>query len=87
MSVDRLDSVEAVVSAKRALKSGHRQHVFCRHCPEDEKRIGDFIVAGHGLLIRQGKSRSLLELTEGVAKMLDTAQANGITPTTPATSA
>ena len=47
------------------------------HCPDEATRIGDFIVAGHRMLREKGNRTSLLELTEAVATMLDTAETSG----------
>jgi hypothetical protein len=47
------------------------------HCPEGDDRIGDFMVAGHRQLTVKGNSTSLLELTEAVVTMLDTAEQSG----------
>lgn len=50
------------------------------HCPDPSDRIGDFIVAGHRELNDRGKRTSLLELTEAVVTMLDTAENSGGVP-------
>ncbi len=50
------------------------------HCPDTPDRIGDFIVAGQRQLTERGKRTSLLELTEAVATMLDTAAQSGGIP-------
>jgi hypothetical protein len=47
------------------------------HCPDTPDRIGDFIVAGERQLSNRGKQTSLLELTEAVVTMLDTAESSG----------
>lgn len=47
------------------------------HCPDPSARVGDFIVAGQRQLAQRGKRTSLLELTEAVATMLDTAAVRG----------
>lgn len=52
-----------------------------RHCPDTLDRIGDFIVAGQRQLSEGGKPTTLLQLTEAVATMLDTAKAGGGIPT------
>jgi len=54
---------------------------FKKHCSDTDERLGDFLVAGHKQLVDRGKrNTSLLDLTEAVAKMLDTAKANGGVP-------
>src|SRR5262245_59995459 len=50
------------------------------HCPDTQERIGDYIVAGQRQLTNGGKQTTLLELTEAVARMLDTAAENGGIP-------
>lgn len=50
------------------------------HCPDPPERIGDFMVAGHRQLSQRGRRTSLLELTEAVAAMLDTAAVSGGVP-------
>ena len=61
---------------------GRFEHAFKRleaHCPDTPEQIGDFIVTSQRQLSERGKPTSLLELTEGVAAMLDTAaDAGGI---------
>ena len=47
------------------------------HCPDAPDLIGEFIVAGQRELSERGKRNSLLELTEAVATMLDTATQSG----------
>ena len=50
------------------------------HCPDSAERIGDFIVKGQGMPRDKGKRTSLLELTEAVVMMLDTAAQSGGIP-------
>lgn len=53
---------------------------LARHCPDPSERIGDFIVAGQRQLSQRGRRITLLELTEAVTTMLDTAAASGGIP-------
>jgi hypothetical protein len=54
---------------------------FKRHCTDTDERLGDYLVAGHKQLTDRGRrNTSLLDLTEAVAKMLDTAKASGGVP-------
>ena len=55
---------------------------FKRHCSDTDERLGDYLVSGHKQLVNRGKrNTSLLDLTEAVAKVVDTAKASGGVPT------
>jgi hypothetical protein len=51
-----------------------------RRCPDEPARIGDFLYSGYNSLTKAGKSVTLLELTESVATMLETAAGHGGIP-------